>query len=88
MSFELVYPDDGVLAGGSRVLRPQFKTPPSVTTDFPVSFVRFVRPGTYDQVLSAIYGKLWDQVSDDVLQELKQWTGDWTGIAIDVDPAS
>lgn len=87
LSLNLVYPDDGVLTSGSRIFSPQLKAPPAVTTDFPVSFIRFVRPGTTDQVLSEIYVKGWGHANDGVLQEFRPWVGDWASVVIDVDPA-
>ena len=87
LSLRLVYPDDGVLTSGSRIFRPQLKSPPSVSADFPVSFVRFVKPGTTDQVLSEIYIEGWGHANDGILQQYKPWTGDWASMVTDVDPA-
>ncbi len=86
LGLTLVYPDSGVLAAGTRIFHAQLKQPPSVGTDFPVWYLRFVKPGTTDQVLSEIYIAGWGQANDGILQQYKPWPGNWSDIAVDIDP--
>ncbi len=87
LALTLVYPDSGVLAVGTRIFRAQLKQPPSVDADFPVSHLRFVKPGTTDQVLSEIYVIGWGKANDGILQQqYKPWPGSWSSIAVNIDP--
>lgn len=83
----LLFPEQGVLASGARFFRSRPKEPPPINDDFPIEFIRFIRPGTAEQVLNNLYGHLPTNLYEQALRNYKPWPGNWQDIVIEIDPS-
>jgi hypothetical protein len=86
LHLDLLFPDHGVLAGGATWLRSRPREPPPIDRGHPIQDLRFVLPGTAEQVLYEVYGA-WADVYEQMLKEYKPWPEKWEDIVIEIDPS-
>jgi hypothetical protein len=83
LSFDLLFPDQGILADGARFFRSDLRQPPPISDAFPLTGFIFTRPGTVEQILHDIYLSSFYQM----LREYKPWPGKWEDIMVEIDPS-
>ncbi len=86
LMFDLLFPEQGVLAGGTRFLRSRPERPPAINGNYRMTYVSFVSPGSLDQIMSQIYGPGPSVEREQEVQKLKPWPGEWKDIVIDEIP--
>jgi hypothetical protein len=87
LHFPLLYPDQGMLVDGYKVVRPpSVKQPPAIDGRLPIVYITLVRPGTAEQILYQIYDGGRPGMYEEVLREYRPWPGSWQGIVVDIDP--
>lgn len=87
LSLDLLYPDQGILAHGSKFYRSRPESPPPLDGDFPIDVFIFVPPGSVEQVLFyTTLGTTSEDLYEQMLQLYKAWPGKWEDVTVKLGP--
>jgi hypothetical protein len=82
LDFAMLFPDQGILAGGAKILRARPAQPPAITSDFPIEGFQFMRPGPVSTLLQQAHSVYTPALREQMINAYKPWPGDWQGIMI------
>ena len=82
LNLSMLFPDQGVLIGGARILSTRPKQPPAIAGDFPMTDLLFMPPGSVDTLLQRVHGVYVPFLREQMIGTYKPWFGDWRGIEV------
>ena len=82
LNFNLLFPDQGILAGGAKILRARPAQPPAITGDFPIGSFLFMQPSPASTLLQRAHNVYVPALREQMINAFKPWPGDWQGIEI------
>lgn len=83
LDFNLLFPNQGVVAGGAKFYPTNTEQPPAITGDFPVNSLMFRQPGSADDLLQRQFGLYPQETYIQIVKSYKSWTGHWDSIKIE-----
>lgn len=82
LDFSLVFPTQGVLAGGARLFVFEPQQPPTITGGFRLTSIWFGEPGSTEAVLRQAHTVYAPELAMKLIQSYKPWTGIWSDVEV------
>ncbi len=82
LNFNLLFPDQGILAEGAKILRARPAQPPAITGDFPMRSFLFMQPSPASTLLQRAHSVYVPALREQMINAYEPWPGDWQGIEI------
>ncbi|MBK9091318.1 MAG: hypothetical protein IPM84_00730 [Anaerolineae bacterium] len=80
LDFNLLFLDQGVIAGGAKFYPTNTEQPPAITDDFPINSLMFRQPGSADDLLQRQFGLYPQETYIRIVNSYKPWPGYWDSI--------
>lgn len=82
LDFALLFPDQGILAGGAKILRARPTQPPAITGDFKLDGFQFMPPGPVSTLLEQAHSVYAAPLREQMINAYKPWPDAWQDITI------
>jgi len=82
LDFALLFPDQGILAGGATILRARPTQPPAITGDFKLDGFQFMLPGPVSTLLEQTHSVYAAPLREQMINAYKPWPGEWESIQV------
>ena len=82
LDLDLLFPTQGVFSWGTEYLRFDTRQPPTITQDFPIASLIFMKPGSTDRLTRFLCWDINSEACQQIESSYKPWSGNWKTIEI------